>query len=419
MTPKLTTLKNGLRIVSDFIPHVETVSLGVWIGVGSRHETLEVNGIGHFLEHMAFKGTHKRTALQIAEEIENVGGYLNAYTGRENTAYYARILKKDVSLSIDVLSDILQHSIFDSVEFHKEQFVILQEIGQAHDTPDDIVFDCFQETCYPDQPMGWPILGYSKIIESLTPQIVKDYMIRHYCPQRMVFSAAGNIEHEFLVEQVERCFSSFEKKEPVTIQPALYKGGEYRQLKDLEQVHLVLGFKGFSYHHEDYYTLSVLSTLLGSGMSSRLFQEVREKRGLVYTIYSSVESYLDDGKILIYAGTSEQDVKKLMPVICEQLRELPQTLTIEEINRAKTQLKASLLMGMESTSHRCERLANQILIYGQPLSMHTIIQLIDGVTLEDLSRVSLSVFKSSPTFAALGPIKEVLSYTDLCTHLHS
>ena len=417
MSIQLTTLENGLRVISDFIPQVETVSLGAWLNVGTRHEAAPVNGIAHMLEHMAFKGTTRRTALQIATEIEAVGGYLNAYTSRETTAYYARILKNDVNLAVDVLGDILQNSTFDAVEFAREQSVVLQEIGQANDTPDDIVFDYFQETCYPGQPMGRPTLGKAEIVQNLTPELVHNYMKRNYGAQQMVFAAAGNIDHNHLVDQVRSHFSSLKPNGLIDMEAATYKGGDCRLDKDLEQVHLVLGFEGLPYQHPDYYTLSVLSTLLGGGMSSRLFQEIREKRGLVYSIYAATSSYWDSGQFTIYAGTGEDEVKDLLPVMCEELCKAPKTLTSVEIDRAKTQLKASLMMGLESTSNRCERLANQLLIYGRTLSPQEIVQSIDAVSMEDLSRIATQIFRSAPTLTTLGPIKHVLPFDELCNQL--
>lgn len=413
MAIQSTTLPNGLRVVSDFIPSVETASLGIWLDVGTRNETKDINGIAHMLEHMAFKGTMRRTALQIAEEIEAVGGYLNAYTGRETTAYYARTLKEDVLLAVDILSDILQYSTFDAAEFQKEQSVIIQEIGQSNDTPDDVVFDYFQETCFPGHSMGWPTLGTVDVIQSLKPETVKDYMKLHYGAKQMVFSAAGNIDHNALVQLVSQKFTNLTPDCAHTPTPARYQGGDYRQDKDLEQVHVLLGFEGVPYGHKDYYALSVLSTVLGGGMSSRLFQEIREKRGLVYTVYSYTSSYKDSGVFGIYAGTGEDEVKELFPVICEQLRTLGSTLNETEIHRAKAQLKASLMMGLESTSNRCERLANHILVYGRPLSSEEIIKSINNVTAEDIKNLSTKLFKSPLTLTTLGPIKNVIRFDEV------
>ncbi|MCX7338424.1 MAG: pitrilysin family protein [Alphaproteobacteria bacterium] len=417
MQIKETVLDNGLRIITDFIPSVETVSLGVWLNVGTRHETKEINGIAHMLEHMAFKGTARRTAPQIAQEIEAVGGYLNAYTARESTAYYARILKDDTNLAVDILADILQNSTFDPVEFDRERSVILQEIGQSNDTPDDVVFDYFQSTCFPDQSMGRPTLGTVDVIGSLMPETVKGYMKKNYSLRNMVFSAAGHINHDDLVATVRRNFTSLQSDSTVQDQPAAYQGGDYRQQKDLEQVHFILGFEGLPFKHPDYYAMMVLSTVLGGGMSSRLFQEIREKRGLVYTIHSSTASYRDSGLFSVYAGTGPEEVKELAPVICEQLRIVSSTLTAEEIQKAKAQLKAGLMMGLESTSSRCERLANQILVYGRPIPPKEIVANINAVTSEQISALAQRLFRSRPSLTTLGPVQNVPSFEDVCGQL--
>lgn len=407
MTIRITTLDNGLRVVTDTNDSVQTISCGAWFNVGTRHETKDINGIAHMLEHMAFKGTKRRTAVQIAEEIESVGGYLNAYTAREVTAYYARILKDDLPLAVDILADILQHSTFDAEEFERERGVIIQEIGQTNDTPDDVVFDYFQETCYPDQPMGWPTLGTEEVIRALTPAQVSGYMQDNYSLSNMVFSAAGNVSHEAVVALCETHFNVMQKDRPLTPKPAAYRGGEFRQEKELEQAHIILGFEGVPFHHPDYYVMMVYSTILGGGMSSRLFQEIREKRGLVYTVQSSTASYRDSGVFQIYAGTGENEVAELVPVMCEELRKMSVSIFDAEIKRAKTQLKAGMMMGLESTSNRCERVANQMLIYGQPISADDVCSNIDAVTKEDLLRVATIILQKKPTLTALGPIKHL------------
>ncbi|MBX9705019.1 MAG: insulinase family protein, partial [Gammaproteobacteria bacterium] len=338
MTIQTTTLPSGLRIVTNTNNSVQTISCGAWFNVGTRHETKDINGIAHMLEHMAFKGTKRRTAVQIAEEIESVGGYLNAYTAREVTAYYARILKDDLPLAVDLLSDILQHSTFDKDEFVREQGVVLQEIGQTNDTPDDVVFDYFQETCYPDQPMGWPTLGTEDVIKALTPKQVSTYMSDHYSLSNMVFSAAGNVSHDAVVALCQRHFDTMPKDRSLIVKPSVYKGGEFRQEKELEQAHIILGFEGVPFSHPDYYAMMVYSTILGGGMSSRLFQEIREKRGLVYTVQSSTSSYRDSGIFQVYAGTGENEVAELIPVMCEELCKMSINVTDEEIKRAKTQI---------------------------------------------------------------------------------
>lgn len=407
-TSKVTTLANGLRVVTDSIPHVETVTCGLWVDVGARHEPANINGISHVLEHMAFKGTERRTALQIAETIEAVGGYLNAYTSREATAYHSRILKDNLPLAIDILADILQNSTFDSTEFSREQSVIIQEIGQTYDTPDDIIFDYFQETCFPNQPMGRAILGTTEIVRSLTPAQVKAYMQNHYGAHQMVFAAAGKLDHQEIVDLVTEKFASLPDDRPKEAAPAVYKGGTFHQDRDLEQTHVVLGFEGLPFGHVDYYAASVLSTILGGGMSSRLFQEVREKRGLVYSIYSFTSSYQDAGIFGIYAGTSPQQVNELLPVVHEELNRFPNTLEISEINRAKAQLKAGLMMSLESTTSRCEQLANHMLIYGRPIPPVEILQKVDAVTVDQVTSLAKRLFSGTQTQASLGPGNGVL-----------
>ncbi|HXA72502.1 MAG TPA: pitrilysin family protein, partial [Stellaceae bacterium] len=305
MVVRVSRLANGMRVVTDSMDTVETASIGVWVGVGTRHEPAEINGVAHMLEHMAFKGTERRSSLAIAKEIEAVGGHVNAYTSREQTAYYAKVLAGDVPLALDILSDILQHSVFDAAELERERQVILQEIGQAEDTPDDIVFDYFQECAFPDQGMGRPVLGRAEIIRRLDRGTIADYMHRHYGAAGMVLAAAGKLDHDQVVSLAERLFTALPEVAVARAEAPRYKGGDLRKVRDLEQVHVVLGFPGLAFNDPDYHALSVLSAALGGGMSSRLFQEIREKRGLVYSIYSFIHAYSDSGLFGIYAGTGE------------------------------------------------------------------------------------------------------------------
>ncbi len=410
MAIQLTQLPNGLRIVTDPLPYVETAALGVWVDVGTRHEPASVNGIAHVLEHMAFKGTQRRSALRIAEEVEAVGGYLNAYTSREITAYHARLLKEDVSLGVDILADILQYSTFDPQEFAREQGVIIQEIGQTNDTPDDVVFDYYQELCFPNQSMGRPILGNEEIIRSLTPEIVKDYMKQHYGPKEMVLSAAGNVNHDHIVGLASQLFTDLPDQCTKYTDKARFQGGLDLRDRDLEQVHIVLGYEGVPYNHDDYYAISVLSTLLGGGMSSRLFQEIRERRGLVYSVYSYASSYRDTGTFTIYAGTGPEHVAELMPVLYQELHKVSLTLQENEIQRAKAQLKASLLMGSESTSARCEQAARQVLIYGKTIPAKELINRIDAVHQDQIVCLAERLFSQRQGCAALGPLNGLEKY---------
>lgn len=414
---KTTTLANGLRIASDTIDHVETVALGVWLNIGTRHEKKSENGIAHMLEHMAFKGTENRTALDISKAIEDVGGYMNAYTSREMTAYYVRVLRKDVELAVDILSDILQNSVFDADEFAREQGVVLQEIGRSNDTPDDVVFDYFQETCFGDHPMGWATLGTEDIIKSLKPEAVKAYMDRHYGVKNMVFSAAGRIDHDQLCELVDKYFTKVSDKGDQTPLPAGYVGGDFRQTKDLEQVHVVLGLPTVNMFDPTYYDYMILASVLGGGMASRLFHEIREKRGLVYTISADQYSYTDAGMLTIYAGTSPKEVAQLLPVVCAELKKAVNTITEEEVNRSKNQMQAGLLMGLEGTSHRCERLAKQMHLFGRPIPMEEILAKLERVNVNSVQSACQKILASKPTLTTLGLVDHVMNYDDLVASL--
>ena len=419
MTVRVTVLDNGLRVVTDTMTTVETATVGVWVASGTRNEREEINGVAHLLEHMAFKGTKRRTALGIAEEIESVGGFLNAYTSREHTAYYAKVLKEDVELAVDVLADILQHSIFDPEELARERAVVLQEIGQSQDTPDDLVFDFFQATAFPDQPLGWSVLGKSEVVSAMPREAIMGYMDSTYSSDSMVLCGAGRIEHEQLVEMANRLFPSLSPRENGAAEPAIYRGGDHRVQRELEQVHLVLGFPGIDYHDEDYFAASVLSTLFGGGMSSRLFQEIRERRGLAYSIFSYNACYRDCGVMGIYAGTGEGDVEELLPVLCAEIRRLPETLVEQEVARARNQIKASLLMSLESTGARAEQLAQQMLIFGRPLTIDELVARVEAVDVPTVSALAARIFSGRPTLATIGPIERLESYAQLESRLAS
>lgn len=414
---RVTQLPCGLRVATDPMPEMETVSLGVWAGVGTRNEPREINGVAHLLEHMAFKGTARRSARAIAEEIEAVGGHLNAYTSREHTAYYAKVLAEDAPLAVDILADILQHSTFDEAELARERAVVLQEIGQAEDTPDDIIFDHFQATAYPDQAIGRPVLGTADIIRGLPRAAVAGYLKDHYTADRLVLAAAGRIDHDRLVELAAARFGELGAQAEPDYDPARYDGGDFREARDLEQVHLVLGFPGVGYRDDDHYAATVLSTILGGGMSSRLFQEIREKRGLVYSIYSFASSYSDGGVFGIYAGTGEAEVEELIPLVCEEIMRLPETLDPAEVRRARAQLKAGILMARESTGSRCEQLAQQILVFGRPLPMAEIVSRVEAVDEARLARLAARLFAGRPTVAALGPVGRIESFDSIAARL--
>ena len=417
MTVTMSRLANGMRVVTDRMDSVETVSIGVWVDVGTRHEPAAINGVAHLLEHMAFKGTQRRSALDIAAEIEAVGGHVNAYTSREHTAYYAKVLKADVALAVDILADILQNSIFDANELERERAVILQEIGQAQDTPDDIIYDLFQECAYPDQPMGQPVLGRSEIVKQLDRDSVAGYMHSTYAAPGMLLVAAGNVSHDALVAAAERSFAALTAHSAAATEPARYVGGDWREERELEQVHVLLGFPGFAFADRDYYAASILSTALGGGMSSRLFQEIREKRGLVYSIYSFSHSYSDGGLFGIYAGTGEDEASELMPALTAEIRRLEAGLKPAELERARAQLKAGLLMSLEGTTARCEQQANHMLVFGRPLDPAELVRHIDAVDEDSVIRVARRLAAAAPTLTALGPIGRIEDYDRLVEQL--
>jgi predicted Zn-dependent peptidase len=353
---------------------------------------------------MAFKGTRRRSARAIAEEIEAVGGHLNAYTAREHTAYYAKVLKEDVPLAVDLIADILQHSVFDPEELARERTVILQEINQAFDTPDDIIFDYFQETAYPNQALGRSVLGSADLVRDMPRDAILAYMRDNYSAPNLIIAAAGQVDHDRLVDRVAPAFDSLPPPRPIVGEPARYWGGDFRRERDLEQAHVVLGFEGVAYADPDFYAASVFSTLFGGGMSSRLFQEVREKRGLVYSIYSYLSCYVDNGLFAIYAGTGAREVAEVVPLIADEFLRVAEDATDLEVARARAQLKASILMSMESTSYRCEQAARHLLIFGRPLSIEEIVAAIDAVDTADVRRVARRLASGRPTLTALGPV---------------
>ena len=409
MSVRVATLNNGMRVATDRIETVESATVGVWCDVGTRDEQAKFNGVAHLLEHMVFKGTRRRTAASIAREIEAVGGHMNAYTAREQTAYYARVLKGDLALAIDMIADILQHSTFDAEELKRERAVILQEIGQSRDTPDDIVFDHFQAAAYPNQGVGRPVLGRAEVVKRMKRDAVAGFLARHYAPSRLVLAAAGNLDHARVVQLASEKFDALPGPVEHARDRARYKGGEHREKRKLDQVHIVIGFEGIGHHDPDYYTLQVMSTLLGGGMSSRLFQEVREKRGLVYSVYSFASPMRDGGLFGIYVGTGDTKVRELMPVVADELNKLAQSATEEETARARAQLKAGTLMALESTSSRCEQLAQQMLVFGRPIPVGEIVAKIDAVDAAAVARVTRRLLDSPPTLAALGPIGKLES----------
>lgn len=405
-----TTLPNGLRVITDHVPSMHSVALGIWVGVGTRHENLAQNGVAHMVEHMLFKGTEKRSALQIAEELENVGGSMNAYTSREVTSYHVHLLAEDAAHGLDVMADMYLNSVLPQNEIERERDVILQEIGMCNDTPDDLVFDIFSETAYPDQALGAPILGRAHNIENMSQSDLQGYIDCFYKPANTVVSAAGGVDHDEFARQVEALFSAQASSEACSYKDATYRGGETRLVKDLEQSHFILGFQGIPRLDDDYYTAQTLSTILGSGMSSRLFQEVREKRGLVYSIFSYHSGFQDDGQFGIYAGTSPENLDEIIPVICDEVLKIGADVTEEELTRAKLQLKAGMLMGRESMMTRADQQAKYMLFRGENFDLDALIARIENVDMNAIKRVADKIFTSKPTLAALGPLDKLEEY---------
>ena len=409
MSVEVTTLPSGLRIVTDPMEHLETVSLGVWVAAGSRHESRDEHGLSHLLEHMAFKGTRRRSARAIAEEIETVGGDLNAATATEQTAYYAHVLAGDVPLALDILADILTESVFDSEELEREKGVILQELGAVEDTPDDLVFDLFNTAAFPDQAIGWPILGTPEHVRSFDRKKIAAYLAGHYRAGAMVIGAAGALTHTQIVDRVAGTFNSLPIAPVASAAPARYVGGERRLKRRLEQAHIVIGFAGAAYADPEHYALHIFANAVGGGMSSRLFQEVRETRGLAYSINAFHWGYSDSGLFGIYAATGQAQVAELMPVALDCLAAATQDLSEAEVQRSKAQLKVALLAALESPGARSEQIARHSLAFGRVLTRAEMIDKIDQLTVDQVRRAGAKTLRSAPTVAAIGPISKVYS----------
>lgn len=412
MTVRISRISNGMRVVSETMPQVKTVSVGIWVDAGARDETPEINGVAHMLEHMAFKGTERRTALAIAEEIEAVGGHLNAFTSREQTAYYARVMEGDIGLALDMLADILQHSVFDPAELERERGVIIQEIGQSEDTPDDIIFDHLQETAFPQQALGRSILGTVERVANMKREDLQGFLDRFYHAPNMVLVAAGAVDHDQLVAEAEKLLAGLSQTPRTPPQKAVYRGGEKRAVRDLEQAHVAVALPGVPFGDPMYFAMQVYATVLGGGMSSRLFQEVREKRGLAYSVYAYPSFYRDGGLLTVYAGTGGDKLRELMPVLADELAKLTGHIDAEEINRARAQLKVGYVMSLESSGARIEQLGRHMLIYNRPLDVDEVLTALDKVDEAAVKSVADRVMRAAtPTVAALGPVGTLEDYS--------
>lgn len=407
-----------MTVLTDDMPHLESASLGIWVKAGSRSETAAEHGISHMLEHMAFKGTKTRDALEIASTIENVGGDLNAATSVEHTGYFARVLKEDVALSADILSDILQNSQFEQHELDREQQVIVQEIGAARDNPDDHVFDLFQQAAYPDQAIGRTILGTVESVNSFGPDSIRSYMERNYVGDHMVLCAAGNVEHDELVDIANNRFHDLKTTGAPAPEKAAYVGGEQRLVSDHEQAHIVLGMEGRAYNSDGFYAVQILASILGGGMSSRLFQEVREKRGLCYSVYAFHWAFADSGIFGVAASTGEDEVAELLPVVLDELRKATETISDEEVIRVRNQIRAGLLMSLESPSSRAGQLARQQILWGRPIPLQETVDRINRITADRVKLIARQIFDAGKvSLAGIGPVAKLPDYRDIAAQL--
>ncbi len=394
---KKEVLDNGLTILTEQMPAVRSVSVGVWLKTGSRSETKELNGVTHFVEHLLFKGTTKRSAEDIAKEIDSIGGYLDAFTGKETTCYNAKILDEHLPLAIDILSDLVLNPRFDPQEMERERAVILEEIKMVEDTPDDLVYEIFTQNLWKNQPLGRPILGTAETINQLNREKVVNFFHTFYRPSELIVAAAGNVDHEYIVDLLAKTFSHLEDhSNGHNIETAhLHSHISTRTKKELEQVHICLGVPATSLIHKDRFIFYVLNTILGAGMSSRLFQKIREKQGLAYAIFSGMNSYRDTGCLSVYAGTSLENFNLLISSVMQEFHELKyKPVPLEELCRAKEHLKGSLLLGLESTSSRMSNLARQELYFGKYSSPEEMIFNLEQVTTDDVQKLANLFFKT-------------------------
>jgi predicted Zn-dependent peptidase len=401
------TLSNGIRVVSETLPKSRSVSIGVWVKVGSRHEPEEIGGISHFIEHLFFKGTERRTAKDIAIEMDSIGGEMNAFTSQESTTYFAKVVDEHLPVAIDILSDILLSSKFDSAEMEKERKVILEEIKGAEDAPDDYIHELFTNTVWTGNSLGRPILGTRETIKALKHNDIVSYIKDYYSPKEIVISVAGNFEHSRLVELLDASFGKLSSggiaKKEVTPD---FKQAVAVKKRQLEQVQICIGCKGIHYMHEDRFVNSALNTVLGNSMSSRLFQEIREQSALAYSIYSYVTSYRDTGLLTVYAGTDPSNALEVVRLVIREFRRLKEEgISPAEETRVINQIKGSLVLSLESSSSHMSRLARQEIYFGKYLSMDDIIKGVEKVTAERVHHLAQQLFtRENISLAILGPL---------------
>jgi predicted Zn-dependent peptidase len=404
------TLGNGVRVIVEQIPHVKSVSLGFWIGVGSIHENSKNNGITHFIEHMLFKGTTNRTAKQIAESIDSIGGQLNAFTSKECTCYYAKVLDSHLPIAVDVLSDMLFNSTFSDVEIEKEKSVILEEINMYEDSPEDLVHDLLSKAIFDNHPLGFPILGTSQTVGEFHREMLLEYIQDNYTSDNIVVSVAGNFDQKLLFALLEEKFKEYSnpiKKTNILEVPTFGKNDGHRY-KDIEQLHFCIGLKGVPQGHRDLYPLLVMNNVFGGSMSSRLFQNIREDKGLAYSVFSYPSSYSQMGTMTIYAGINPNQLTEVTKLINEEICKIKETgLTEEEFYKSKEQLKGNYILGLESTSSRMTSIGKSELLLNRVYTQKEVLEKIDGVKMEEVYRVTRDIFDLKYTSIALvGKIEE-------------
>ncbi|MBS4177073.1 M16 family metallopeptidase [Lederbergia citrea] len=396
--------QNGVRVVLEQIPTVRSVAIGIWIGTGSRDEDESNNGISHFLEHMFFKGTDTRSAREIAESFDSIGGQVNAFTSKEYTCYYAKVLDNHAKYALEILADMFFNSVFDKDELNKEKNVVLEEIKMYEDTPDDIVHDMLSKAAYETHPLGYPILGTEATLERFTSELLKDYVHNMYTPDNVVISIAGNIDESF-ISNIEQYFGSFERgtKQIVEISPKFHTNKITKQ-KDTEQAHLCIGFEGLPIGHEDIYNLIVMNNIFGGSMSSRLFQEVREEKGLAYSVFSYHSSFKDSGLVTLYGGTGANQMDELYDTMHSTLEKLTDKgITLKELTNSKEQLKGNLMLSLESTNSRMSRNGKNELLLGRHRTLDDIIESIDNVTIESVNKIANQIFANDYTISLISP----------------
>ncbi|WP_062105030.1 M16 family metallopeptidase [Bacillus niameyensis] len=398
------TCQNGVRVVLETIPTVRSVAIGIWVGVGSRDENEQNNGISHFLEHMFFKGTQSRSAKDIAEAFDSIGGQVNAFTSKEYTCYYAKVLDDHASHALEILSDMFFYSTFDEVELNKEKNVVLEEIKMYEDTPDDIVHDLLSKAAYHNHSLGYPILGTEETLASFSSHTLKEYIFNMYTPDKIVISVAGNVDEHFIM-QVEQFFGSFERGNTTrsNLLP-VFHSEQILKRKETEQAHLCIGFEGLPIGHKDIFDLIVLNNIFGGSMSSRLFQEVREEKGLAYSVFSFHSSFQDTGMLTIYGGTGANQLDELYDTIFSTMEILKKEgITQKELQNGKEQLKGNLMLGLESTNSRMSRNGKNELLLRKHRTLDEIINDINNVTVEGVNRMGNQIFNEHYTTALVSP----------------